>query len=420
MKRIIPDYITKIEGHGTLRISFKEERAELWIEEGERLFEGILLERSAKEAPFITSRICGICPTAHNLASLKAIEDGLGIEPDGIVIKFRKLLLSGQIIFSHILHLFFLVLPDFWPARDPSQLARKYPAEFHLALNLKRLSDQILSVVGGRPIHPTLTTLGGFLRWPEKGELVSLVREIEDVTDEAKDLVKIFANLKYPKIIRETEYLSIEEGEDYPLYHGRIVSNKNSSFLPSEYKKEISEKIKPYSTAKFGRRNKRSFRVGAQARVSLFYQRLNPIAQKALLESKITFPSFNPFDNNFAQAVEILHFLEEAIKIIYQLLEMKWPKKSFSSFAPKPKTGRWGIGVVEAPRGTLYHAYQIDKEGKIKNADILTPTVQNLSNLEDDAKILLEKTVSLPKEERKRLLEMLVRSYDPCITCAVH
>src|SRR3990172_9937397 len=199
---MLPEYITKIEGHGVLNIHFKECRARLEITEGERLFEAVLLGQDAIRAPFITSRICGVCPTAHNLASIKAIENGLNIKIDETTQDLRKLLLSGQIIFSHLLHLFFLVLPDYYQVPSALKIAEKYPAEYHLALNLKRLSDKLLTVIGGRPIHPTLTTVGGFLKFPPKGELVTLREDINEVLDEAKDFVKIFSQISLPKLSR--------------------------------------------------------------------------------------------------------------------------------------------------------------------------------------------------------------------------
>src|SRR3972149_495060 len=206
----LPDYITKIEGHGVLNIHFRECKARLEVTEGERLFEAVLLGQDAIRAPFITSRICGACPTAHNLASIAAVENALNITPDELTMDLRKLMLSGQVIFSHLLHLFFLVLPDYYGVPSALALAEKFPAEYHLALNLKRLSDHLLTIVGGRPIHPTTTTVGGFIKYPAKGELITLQNEIADVLDEAEDFVKIFMAIEYPEYRRESEYLCLK------------------------------------------------------------------------------------------------------------------------------------------------------------------------------------------------------------------
>ncbi|HLB95937.1 MAG TPA: nickel-dependent hydrogenase large subunit [Patescibacteria group bacterium] len=418
---MLPEYITKIEGHGVLNIHFKECRARLEVTEGERLFEAVLLGQDVSRAPFITSRICGVCPTAHNLASIRAIENGLNIQVDETIMDLRKLLLSGQIIFSHLLHLFFLVLPDYYQVPSALDIAEKFPAEYHLALNLKRLSDKLLTTIGGRPIHPTTTMIGGFLKLPDKGELITLKDDIEDVLDEAQDLIKIFQNISYPQIQRPSEYL-ILSGKDYAVLGETVLSSSKDQFSVQDYKSEIKEEIKPYSTAKFGRRRNRTINVGALPRMAMMKDRLNPRA-KALAENFNPQPStHNPFDNIKAQALEIMHFLEEGSSVIDKLLNAKLPQTPTKITLPKPAKPVWAIGAIEAPRGTLYHAYEIDTHGKIINCDIVTPTVQNLTSLEEDAETLLRE-LQLDQKEPKiciKELEMLIRAYDPCITCSVH
>lgn len=418
---LIPDYVTKIEGHGTLNINFKEKTAWLKVEEGERLVEGILLGRGFKEAPYITSRICGICPVAHNLASIKAMENIFGYTPNHIIIKLRKLLLFGQIIHSHLFHLFFLALPDFMGYKDSIQLASACPAEFHLALNIKRVSEDILKIIGGQVIHPTNTKIGGFIKLPPQSSLLKLLDNLKNTIDEAEDLAKIFLNLPYPKISRETEYLAISSGSGYEFYDGKVASSFGKSFSAGDYKKEIKEEIRPNQTAKIGKRNSSDFMVGALARLNLFYKFLNPKAQKLLTQSNITLPSHNPFHNNLAQAIEILHLYEESIKILNELclINEKDYKQAFQNQSIKIKKGK-GVGALEAPRGTLYHFYEVDENGLIKKCDIVTPTVCNLGNLEKNAKELLQKTCKLSKNKCIKQVEMLIRAYDPCITCAVH
>lgn len=422
---MLPEYITKIEGHGVLNIHFKECKARLEVSEGERLFEAVLLGQDASKAPFITSRICGVCPTAHNLASIKAVENGLGIEIDETTAELRNLMLSGQIIFSHLLHLFFLVLPDYYQVPSALDIAQKFPAEYHIALNLKRLSDKLLTVIGGRPIHPTLTTVGGFLKYPAKGDLITLREDIDEVIDEAQDFVKIFGKISLPHVERSAEYLALDNGR-YELYEGDVRSSKGMKFSPLDYKSHIKEKVKDYSTAKFGSlSNDDSFIVGALARITLHgYDKLNPKARalfKEIAKTEFSAKEHNPFNNIFSQAIELMHFLEESAKIIDRLLSNiseQAPKITIS----KPSKLTWGIGAVEAPRGTLYHAYEINTDGKISNADIVTPTVQNLTSVEEDAENLL-KTLQLDQKSQNicvKELEMLIRAYDPCITCSVH
>lgn len=419
----LPDYVTKIEGHGVLNIHFKECKARLEVTEGERLLEAVLLGQDATRAPFITSRICGICPTAHNLASIIAVENALNIKTDNLTLDLRKLMLSGQVIFSHLLHLFFLVLPDYYNVPSALALADKFPAEYHLALNLKRLSDHLLTVVGGRPIHPTTTTVGGFLKYPAKGDLISLQNEIADVLDEAEDFVKIFMEAEYPEYRRKSEYLALRN-DGYDLLGNIVISSSGSQFDPNNYRQEIEETVKNYSTAKFGSHREKPFNVGAIARFSLFRDKLNPKALALAGDFRLDPKNHNAFENIKAQAIELMHFLEQADIIIEKLMNMEIPEKPEPENPHLPDGGKtvWGVGAVEAPRGTLYHAYEIGPDGKILNADIVTPTVQNLTSIEEDAEALLH-TLKLDQKELKvcvKELEMLIRAYDPCITCSVH
>lgn len=416
---MLPDYITKIEGHGVLNIHFKECKARLEVSEGERLFEAILRGQVATRAPFITSRICGVCPTAHNLASIYAVENGLRLEVSNLDKKLRDLMLSGQVIFSHLLHLFFLVLPDYQGVSSVLEMADKYPVEFHNALKLKAFSDKLLKIIGGRPIHPTSTTVGGFLKYPTKESLSELRKDFDAAIEGAQSFVEIVSKIKVPSVERKAEYLALFDD-------GMVQSTSGLKFSPQEYKKQIKERVSDYSTAKFGYlANNGGFIVGSLARVSMLESNLNPKA-KASYSLMPGFPfsaaKHNPFNNIYAQAVEFMNCLEEGAKILDEILTSEIPATPPKVQLEYPIEPKWGIAAVEAPRGTLYHAYEIASDGKIINADIVTPTVQNLTSLEEDAEHLL-KTMELHKQEQNvciRELEMLIRAYDPCITCSVH
>ncbi|PIP21473.1 MAG: hypothetical protein COX39_02675 [Candidatus Nealsonbacteria bacterium CG23_combo_of_CG06-09_8_20_14_all_40_13] len=416
----VSEPLIRIEGHGDLKVNFQKNQAKFEVIESERLVEGLLLGKPYQVAPYITSRICGICPTVHNLTSIKAIEGALRIKISQETILLRKLLLSAQIIQSHLIHLFFQVLPDFIQIKGPVDLAQKYPAEFHLVLNIKRTCDKLLTLVGGRPIHPTNTSFGGFLKLPQIEDLLAIKTEILDILDEAQDLVKIFENFQFPQIQLKTTYLALKQEGEYAIYEGKIYSNQGQNFEPEDFQRKIRETICPSSSAKIGRLGQQSFMVGPLARLSLNQEKLNPQAKEILAKSKVKLPSFNRFDQNFAQAVEICHFLEEQINLIDQLQNLDLKKAMAMRKLPPISQTSWGIAAVEAPRGTLYHAYEITKEGKIKNCQIITPTVQNLSQLPKDAQILLAQTSNLPPRQRQKFLEMLIRAYDPCITCSVH
>jgi coenzyme F420-reducing hydrogenase alpha subunit len=369
MKNITDKYITKIEGHGSLEIDWKKSKAKLHIHEGERLFEGILVGRKLKEAYWITPRICGVCPIAHNLASVKACEDGLGIKVNNATYLLRELMNCGQMIQSHILHLFFLSLPDYLGIDRGTELAKKNPKALKTALNLKEMSDEIAHIVAGRNVHPTTTAIGGFLKVPSKSQLEKLLKMTKKTRKDAEDVFKLCANLKYPELKTNFELVAQNKGE--------ILSSKGDVIPIKTYKKNINEQIKSYSTAKFGKFKKREMMVGSLARIYF------SVKDKRL---RNMFDFKNPFHNNLAQGLETLLYHQEE----------------------------------EAPRGGLYHEYHFNKENVITYANIITPTVQNLTSIENSANALIRQYKGKPKKEIERLLNMLVRAYDPCITCSVH
>jgi len=415
-KKIIPDYICKVEGHGSLDIDFKNNKAYLNIHEGERLFEGLLIKRYLKDAPFITARICGVCPTVHYLTAICALENALKIKVSEETELLRKILLAGQIIQSHTLHLFFLALPDYLNLNSSLDLIKRYPAEFHLALTLKKFSDQIIEIIGGRSVHPISPQISGFDKIPTLSELNQLLNNAEEVLDKAASTIKLFSQLAYPEIENKTEYLSLNGSKDYSIYNGELIaSNQQKSFKVINYNKEIKEIIKRYSTAKFSLRKGKGFMVGSIARFNIHVQNLNPKTRSLIKDVKIS--TFNPFYNNLTQAIEIHHFLLEIISWIKRLLSLDLNKASTFNFSIK---AGYGVGACEAPRGTLYHAYKINQSGLIEKCDIITPTAQNLTSIEEAANILLARTKNLTNKKRQNLLEMLVRAYDPCITCSVH
>ncbi len=405
---ISKEFIAKIEGHGSIHVDWDKNEAKLKILEGERLFEGILEGRTAEEAHWITPRICGVCPIAHNLASVFACENALGITPNETTLLLRKLMLAGQMIQSHFLHLFFLALPDYIGIDRGTELNKKNPKAFQMALDLKEVSDEIAQTVAGRNVHPTTTTVGGFHKLPTKESLENLLELLKKTRKAAENTVKLFEKLEYPQLKVDLELVS-QNGN-------KIVSNKNDESLIKDYKKDIEEEVKDYSTAKFGRYKTREIMVGALARINNF-----DTGKKSGLDYQ------NPFHNNLAQAIEILLYHNQAEDLINQLLSSgmddKIGVKPFDSAQGKPEgiqAPLVGIGAVEAPRGGLYHEFHFNEKGIIAYANIITPTVQNLTSIEKSANALLEQHKNQPLEEKKRLLEMLVRAYDPCITCAVH
>jgi len=412
-------YITKIEGHGSLEIKFDQCRAKLKINEGERLFESLVFNRPFSDGPFITSRICGVCPVAHTIASINALENALNISVPTEIEKLRKIMLASQIIQSHSLHLFFLALPDYLGISSAFELSKNKPELFNTALNLKKIGDKINTIIGGRNIHPITLIIGGFSKLPNKSNLKKIIELCKNNIESAKNTISLFASFKYPQINCNTQYMCLTNGNNYETYSGQIESSNNYIFDTKNYKNEIVESIQNNSPSKYAKHNNKSIMVGAISRISMHQDYLNNQAKKSLLKTKINFPTNNTFYNNLAQAIEILHFLEEIIKLCNELLQSDYENLKPINFELKACSG---VGVIEAPRGLLYHYYELDRNGIIKNCDIITPTNQNLSNIELEMNELLKfhKNSKISKDSSAKELEKLIRAYDPCITCSVH
>ena len=418
---MIKNYIAKVEGHGKLNINFNKNTAHMEIDEGERLIEGIVLNRPYYDAFFITSRICGVCPIAHNLASVTALEDALKIKIDDTTEKLRQLMICAQIIQSHTLHLYFLALSDYLGKKSTLALSESNPEIFKRALKLKKASDHLADAAAGRNVHPITTAVGGFLKIPEKKRLVFCLEELEDAFEDAIETAKMFSAFRYPDLNNPTVYLGLANDHNYETISRTVESSSGETFNIKNYTNNIIEKVYLGNPTKLSTYKEKNFMVGALARLSLHSRGLNPEAKKmfkGIIENFESFPAYNSFHNNFAQAIEIVHFFEEAIKILKDLIK----DKNYKYNEPpkiKLRAGR-GFGAIEAPRGILYHFYELDDKGKIKNCNIITPTAQSLNNLESDVNAFMKNTENLSEAKRTKLVEMLIRAYDPCITCSVH
>jgi coenzyme F420-reducing hydrogenase alpha subunit len=415
-----PGFIAQIEGHGALNTNWQRNKVILEVHEGERLFEGMVVGRPATDLYWITPRICGVCPIAHNLAAIKSVEDALKIKPSPSSVLLRKLMMDAQMIQSHVLHLYFLVAPDYLGLDSGVEIIKTHPKYFHQALELKRVSDLIADTVGGRGIHPTATCAGGFHKVPSQEKLKKLKTEAEKMLEAAEGTVHLFSSLSYPDIKTNLVFFSQTNGKNFDVYEGKsILTNKKLKVKLADYKKVIDEEIKPYSTAKFGKHKGKGFMVGSLARLNLQGSLLKGQAKEFFKNADLDYQ--NPYHNNLAQAIETYHFVQEANEILDDLIG-----KGIDSGATslpkeyKPKRASRGVGTVEAPRGSLYYDINVDEKGLITQCNIITPTVQNLSSIEESAQAVLDQTTGQSQKRRQELMEMLVRAYDPCITCSVH
>lgn len=411
--------VPKIEGHATFYAHLRSGRvdqARIIGLDGDRFVEKILFGRKYWEAPIITSRICGICPVIHNITSAKGVETALGIKVSKQTETLRELMLCGQMIQSHALHLYLLVLPDFVGMSSSFELQKNHPDLFSDAVALKKYADSIIEKVGGRAVHPVSNVVGGFKKYPTKNTLNILLEESKKVEEIALKSLALFNSFDYPEISRDHIYNALSHENEYAFYQGEVRTTSGSVFEPKNYTKYIYEELVPYNRAKFATLRGKEMMVGSMARININRNYLPKEVKDILKEINITNKLHNPFDNIIAQAIELYYFVILSEKIIERLLKDKITEEKLI----EPKKYSDGATACEAPRGTLFHYYKIDKDGTILKCDIVTPTVQNLPSLEKDMKLLSPLLKDKKPAERNHLIEMLIRAYDPCITCATH
>ncbi len=414
------EHITRVEGHGNIVIDIKGGKIRtlrMDIVESPRFFEAMALGRAYSEVAHITSRICGICAVTHTTTSIKAIESALDFNPSPVTKNLRKLLLNGEYIQSHILHVYFLAAPDFFRVSSVFGMAGDNKEAVLRGMRLKTLANELCALVGGRHIHPITLKIGSFSKLPEPRELSLFKKRIEDSRYDMEETVRFFKHLKTPEFERETEYISLTKSDEYALYDGKIKSSDGGEEIEAaDYLDRVKESVVTYSTAKHAKSKRDSYMVGALARFNNNFDQLHPKAKKVAEDMGLHHPCYNPYMNNIAQVVEIVHCFEESICLIDNLISTGLKDEKAEIV---PQRGR-GVGVTEAPRGTLYHEHKLDENGKITYANYIIPTAQNLANIENDLRSMVPTILNKQKEEIIVDIEMLVRAYDPCISCATH
>ena len=411
--------ITRVEGHGNIIIDVRKgviKDLKLEIIESPRFFEMMLRGRRFDEAQHIMARICGICAVSHTSASLKAIEDAMDIKISKQSRLLRKLAFHGELLQSHILHVYFLVLPDLVGAGSIVPLLSSHPEMAKTGLDLKRLANEICETIGGRHIHPISLFPGGVVFTPKPQDLKRLKKDLESTFAGLDATLRFLTDIPLPDFELEREFISLKARGEYAFYEGEPVSSLGKEIDSHAFTDEVKEYVVEHSSAKHAATSKGTYMVGALARINNNSRQLGPRAKAALKSSGIKLPCHNPFANNMAQLIECFHATEDAITTIDEILAMG-PK---TEPLAKPRGFGRGVGMVEAPRGTLYHEYEISKDGFIERAECIIPTAQNLRSIEDDLRALVPKMLDLPKAEIARGVETLVRAYDPCISCSAH
>ena len=412
-------HVTRVEGHGNIVVDVANgqlQKCDLEIVETPRFFEAMLRGRPFSEASHITSRICGICAVGHATASLRATENALGIEPSEQTKLLRRLNFLGEMLDSHVLHAYMLVAPDFLNVGSVIPLAKSAPDVVLRALRMKKLAGDTCKHICGRHTHPIAMTVGGFTHFPTTENLYELRERYEAVRPDVAETVALFQSLPMPQFTRHTEFIALRNEPDYGFIDGEIVSTDGGVWPIEQYRDVTNEYIVEHSSAKHTKNQRESYMVGALARFNVNYDLLHPAAKEAAEALGIKPICANPFMNTVAQVVEIAHCVEEGIELIDELLkqEIAWEEP----VAPARLSGE-GVGSCEVPRGILFHNYEIEK-GKIIGANCIIPTGQNLANIEADMRALVPTILDKPQEEIAHSLEMLVRAYDPCISCSTH
>jgi sulfhydrogenase subunit alpha len=414
-------HLTRVEGHGNIVVDVRDgtiEKCELQIVETPRFFEAMLRGRPYHQASHITSRICGICAIGHATASLRATERALQVQPSEQTKLLRKLAFHGEILDSHILHVYMLVAPDFLNVGSVIPLATAHPDIVKRALRMKKFSGDLCQIIVGRHTHPIAMKVGGFSHFPSRSELEALREQAEALLADIDATVELFGTLPWPAFERETEYIALVQPDEYGLIDGAIGSTDGYELPLDQYRRVTNERLSPHSTAKHAAFNRDSYMVGALARFNLKHEHLHPRAKAAAEHLGLEAPCYRPYLNSAAQVVEIVHCVDDVILLLDTLLERGVEPEEPAPITLQP--GARGVGSCDVPRGILFHEYQINENGLIEEANCIIPTGQNLGNIDLDLRALVPTLLTEPEDQITLMLEMLVRAYDPCISCSAH
>lgn len=411
--------LSKIEGHTDLDVRVRDNKVEyvhLKITESKRFFTQAIRGKAAISAPFLLSRICGTCSIAHLLCSIQAIENAMGVVPSAQTITLRKLAMYGLYLRDHALHCYMFSLPDVMDKDSILEFDENNPKEhelIHQCFDVKAAGNALSTLVAGKAVHAPFPCVGGFTKIPSKAEIAQVIEKLQSVRGAVLDLIKIFTPEKFD-FTRDTQYVCLTS-PDFNFYTGdHICTSKCSSIPANNFGKHLLHFVKPYSEASEYEFDEKSFMVGALARINLNQRYLHPETRKSAQKALAKFPSKNIFYNNLAQAIEMLHCIDASTDLLKNT-EFK-PEKPV---AAKAREGK-GVGVIEAPRGTLYYLIEVAKDGKVTHADIVVPTGQNQVNIEKDIRELVQEHLDWPEDKLKFEIEKLIRAYDPCTSCASH
>jgi len=414
-------HLARIEGHGDIKVQVENgivKDARWDVIETPRFFEVMLKNKHYTSAGILAARVCGICSISHCLCSLEATEKAFNVVVPEQAAKLRLLAKQAETLQSHVLHVLFLAAPDFFEEPSVIPLIAKKPEVVAIALRLKGFANRLCDAVAGRTTHPVTFQVGGVSAVPDKKSLIGFKTELEGLIKDLLTVADLISTIQLPDFVRETEFVSLKGAKDYPFIGDQVMSSDGVSRPVKDYLSVTNEYVDKNNTSKWTKLSRESYAVGALARFNNNHQLLHPEAAKAAEALGLKPVCHNPFMNNVAQVVESLHAAYEIIRLINELTETSL---SDTMAEVKPKAGE-GVGAVEAPRGILFHHYEYDKTGRIVKADCVVPSTQNNANIHLDLRRFAQDFAvkGMTDAKLELLCSMLVRSYDPCLSCSVH
>ncbi len=418
-RKITVNALTRVEGEGALYVRLVGKRiaeVRLSIYEPPRFFEAFLRGRSIDEVPDITARICGICPVAYQMASVHAIERAIGVSITPQIRQLRRLLYCGEWIESHVLHIYMLNAPDFFGCHSGIELAQEFPDAVNRGLQMRKIGNRLVEVLGGRAIHPVNVRVGGFYRSPRVTELTDLLSDLRWALDASIETAKWVATFDFPTFDEPCEFVAMKHPDEYAINEGVIASSLHGAIDVDDYEKHFSEHQVSHSTALQASRrgSDQPYFLGPLARLNLNHEQLFPRAKALIDQLNLNLPLGNRFHSIIARSIEVVHSFEEAISIIEGYSPIDPP-----SVALEIRDGS-GCAATEAPRGMMFHRYHVQASGEIGESNIVPPTSQNQRRIETDLKGLLPGLIDQDDEAIAAECEKLIRTYDPCISCSTH